>query len=482
MRKSQEPDLPIRVEFGQETLDWGMAAVPRVILRFYRHLESDGERLDDREMMPLLLILALWGDGERELRLSNIPSATPLATLEERYLRKWRRMGLVFTRRVYYTYEEMVEHYGGKANVPDTPRLKARVFDLSSLLYNCLRVPRLWQEAYPAAKARWEKDHRKWRETGERDASPHPPHPHFPPSDFRVEIALPLNVALRIVEGKGEEKYQFVPKKWEDRAKALVGSHTPTIRPGRERAPTDCRGTEGRTPTIRPGQLGKPSPCGEGYTPDAYASGGPPVGGPADSSSQVRSQGSMGSGIAASGEESLAKATAARTVNAGRPPVGPADQMPVERATPARPPAAPEPLPQRRRRVLSDLRRVRSRRQRVAIVTANVGEILGLGLEPDGALRTRPLKGDYARIGRMMREYGDERTWITACQIAGHAIEGNPLDYLQACLENDTRLKPRRIQSGEQRTSPRRSRRARIVTPGEMPEPQYEEPLPPPQP
>lgn len=94
-----------------------------------------------------------------------------------------------------------------------------------------------------------------------------------------------------------------------------------------------------------------------------------------------------------------------------------------------------EPLPERRRRVLADLRRIgKNRRKRVAIVTQNVGEILGLGLDDGGALRTQPVKDDYARVGRMMREHGDEAVWLAACQAAGAAIEGDPLDYLEACL------------------------------------------------
>jgi hypothetical protein len=73
----------------------------------------------------------------------------------------------------------------------------------------------------------------------------------------------------------------------------------------------------------------------------------------------------------------------------------------------------------------------------VAIVTANVGQVLGLGLEPDGSLRATPAKGDYARIGGMMKQYGDERLWIAACRVAGHAIEGDPLDYFDACLREE---------------------------------------------
>lgn len=111
-----------------------------------------------------------------------------------------------------------------------------------------------------------------------------------------------------------------------------------------------------------------------------------------------------------------------------------------------------EPLPERRRRVLADLRRVRNRRKRVAIVTQNIGQILGLGLDDGGALRTRPTKSDYARIGRMMREYGDETVWLTACRAAGAAVEGDPLAYLEACLRHERQGS----QSGRERGRSRR--------------------------
>ena len=452
-KKSEDPR--VTVDYGQEVLNWGISAIPRAILRFYRHLTSDGEQLDDREMMPLVLLLALWEDGERELRLSNLPSSTPVETLERRYLRKWRQMGLVFTRRVYYTHAEMADYYGGEGNVPDAPRLKARVFDLSSLVHNCLRVARLWQEAYPAAYAAWEKE----------DVHSAPaPHPHIPPPGFAVEVDLPLDVAVRIAGQAGGEAegYQFVPEKWLVRAQKAVPAQivqvqerTGTNRAGtKECTGTDRAGTGGCTGTNRAGQLDITFPYGKANTPEADASGGPPEGGPASVSSQFRSRTSVTDpGSAAGGGETLAKATATRTVNAGRTPEGPAGRVPAERATPARPPAADrasavEPLPQRRRRVLEDLRRARSRRQRVAIVTANLGQVLGLGVEPDGSLRAVPGKGDYARVGGMMKQYGDEQVWTLACRVAGNAVEGDPLDYLEACLREQGLQRQERRQNG----------------------------------
>ncbi|MEA3375127.1 MAG: hypothetical protein U9R72_02860 [Chloroflexota bacterium] len=96
-----------------------------------------------------------------------------------------------------------------------------------------------------------------------------------------------------------------------------------------------------------------------------------------------------------------------------------------------------EPLPQRRRRVLDDLRHFHDdRRTQISIITQNVGEILGLGLDGSGGLRTEPEKEDYARVGALVKRCSPQVVWKTACRAAGQAIDGDPLDYLQACLRH----------------------------------------------
>jgi hypothetical protein len=102
-------------------------------------------------------------------------------------------------------------------------------------------------------------------------------------------------------------------------------------------------------------------------------------------------------------------------------------------------------LPERRRRVLEDLRRMQGRSdlsesskrgKARAILTQNIGVTLGLGLKPDGSVRTSAEKDDYGIVGRLSAEYGAEQVWITACEIAGERIEGQPIDYLRAVLRN----------------------------------------------
>lgn len=428
-------DIPIRVSYDDKVLDWGIASLPRVVLRFYRHLRCDDERLDDREMMPLLLLLGLWEDRDQPLRLSNLPSATPLRTLEERYLAKWRRMGLVFTQRVYYTQEEMAEVFG-ENTVPDTPRMKARLFDVCSLLYNCLRAAQAWEEdAYPKAHEAWEKERERCQASGE--TAPQPPHPHFPPGDFTVDVELPPNLAAEIASGEACP-YQFVPDKWVERASEAVEDvptqieevrdRTPTNRVGTgDRTPTNHVGTQPRTYTNRVGHLAYTSLREDTLSADAES--GPPDG-PAHPSQKPKPS------------PPAADQGPPRRLPAGESAEGPAGPTRVpsrgEKDTPARPARLRvEPLPERRRRVLDDLRHFHDdRRTQISIITQSIGQILGLGLDGSGGLRTEPEKDDYARVGALVKRYSPQAVWKTACRAAGQAIDGDPLDYLQACLRH----------------------------------------------
>ncbi len=103
------------------------------------------------------------------------------------------------------------------------------------------------------------------------------------------------------------------------------------------------------------------------------------------------------------------------------------------------------PLPDRRRRVLDDLRRMQGNsalkphtRQRnvIGILTQNIGVTLGLGLTEDGSLRALADRDDYTVIGGLLKQYGAEAVWLKACEIAGQGFEGDPLDYLRAALRN----------------------------------------------
>jgi hypothetical protein len=102
-----------------------------------------------------------------------------------------------------------------------------------------------------------------------------------------------------------------------------------------------------------------------------------------------------------------------------------------------------EPLPERRRRVLDDLRRMHGNqslkphvRQRnvVGILTQNIGITLGLGLQANGSLRVLADRDDYTVIGGLVKEFGAELVWNVACVIAGQGFEGDPVEYLRGAL------------------------------------------------
>ncbi len=110
------------------------------------------------------------------------------------------------------------------------------------------------------------------------------------------------------------------------------------------------------------------------------------------------------------------------------------------------------PLPERRRRVLDDLRRMQGRsdlaeherkRKARAILTQNIAVTIGLGLKPNGTLRVVAEKSDYNLIGGLINDFGAEVVWHTTCAIAGQVIDGNPIDYLRATLIHQRDRLPR---------------------------------------
>jgi len=209
--KSNGAKERISVSFGNALHDLGMVAdLPKGVLWFYRYLVCDDERLDDREVMPLVMIISLKeGLDGQGLRLSDLPSTTPFDTLR-RYLTKWKRMGLVFTRSIYYSYSEMREHFGG--NPPSTPRLKHVVYDLSNLMYNISLVAQEYARRNLDALAEWEKAGRK----GD------PPVYQFP-EDYTHAICLAPEVAAQIVdEENGYTHKKYIAPRWRELAHRML--------------------------------------------------------------------------------------------------------------------------------------------------------------------------------------------------------------------------------------------------------------------
>lgn len=144
-------------------------------------------------------------------------------------------------------------------------------------------------------------------------------------------------------------------------------------------------------------------------------------------------------------------------------PVVLADQ-PQDRTPPPGRPAVPdrfsppEPLEQRYERVLADLRRFPDqRRKQVAILAQNLGAILGF----EGG-RTVPEHGDYGRVGALAKRFGPEEVWTTACRVAGREIAGDPLAYLQRCLEGAAPTDLSHPRPSPPLPSPKREGRGRV--------------------
>ena len=190
-----EEDL-IVVKYGDPVLDFGVGTLPKLFSRFYPHLsctythrgQTIIETLSDAEAWLIAQVLLLKSDQDFVLRLSNLPMAATLSSRES-YLGKLRRMGLVFTTRLYYTRAEMAALFGPE-HVPTTPRQYAQQWDLSSLFHNLALIGRTYLDRQQTAVQRWQ---------AEGAVSPRPV--VTLPADYHHEVELPLAVAHRIVEG-----------------------------------------------------------------------------------------------------------------------------------------------------------------------------------------------------------------------------------------------------------------------------------------
>jgi hypothetical protein len=227
-------DAPIEVYFGNPAFDLGIATVPKILPRFWTFLVSAGERLGEREFALLMQVLLLRESQDFELRLENVPMHSPESTLV-RSLSTLRRMGLVFTERLYYPPRD-----------GNPPTMRAQRWDLRSLFYNLGLIGQAWAACQREAVSTWEKTGRKGRR----------PVFNLAP-DFTHEVLLPLDVAVDILKGL----FFPVPDHWREAAQTLLaemptahnmrGTDTdenlPTAQILRDRPPIaqDLRGTEG---------------------------------------------------------------------------------------------------------------------------------------------------------------------------------------------------------------------------------------------
>lgn len=178
-------NAPIEVYADDVLIDGGIASVPKMVLRFARHLDCDGTRLNDRQVLMLVMVIGLRED--RHLRLSNLPMISALSTLETD-LTFLRKAGLVFTRRDYYPAK------GGKP-----PRMRSQVWDIRSLHSNLAHLQRLWFQ-------RQSHTLNEWRSLGERGPSP--------VYEFPLSFVHTVVVPHPVLEDIAAEYFFPVPGKW----------------------------------------------------------------------------------------------------------------------------------------------------------------------------------------------------------------------------------------------------------------------------
>ncbi len=211
----------ISISSGNALYDLGMVAdLPEAVLQFYRFLDCDGERLNDREMMPLVMIIALKeGLDGQGLRLADLPSTAPLDTLR-RYLAKWERMGLVFTRNIDTLYSEARECQDG--NPRPNPQLKHVVYDLSNLMFNISLIAQEHARRSRDMLTRWEQG----GGAGERPI-------YQLPDDYVHPVRLAPEVAAWIVDQESGVLCEHIVPQWHELARKMVDEtdETPGLHP-----------------------------------------------------------------------------------------------------------------------------------------------------------------------------------------------------------------------------------------------------------
>jgi hypothetical protein len=215
-----DTNIPIDVYFGNPTLDLGITTVPKIFPRFWTYLVSNGERLNDRQFALLMQVLLLRDSQDFELRVVNLPLASSVITLE-RDKKVLRRLGLVFTQRLYYPW------VSGKA-----PVMRAQRWDMRSLFFNLELVSQLWATRQRELTAGWERGNRKGNK----------PIYNFP-TEFTHEVILPGDVAMDILR----EVFYPIPEKWRQRAQALFADfRTGPDKSGTARTELETSGTRTR--------------------------------------------------------------------------------------------------------------------------------------------------------------------------------------------------------------------------------------------
>ncbi len=165
----------LQVRFGDDLLEAGFTAVPNLFLTNYRDLGiSDGAAL-----WVIHVLRFKWTEDNPYPRRTSIPMNANRDT-QKRYAAELRRLGLLFTRRIYWTSQD------APPRRELVGKIRALEYDFTSLFHNLVRI------------SRWKAEGRSLDE-------------------FQVEI--PPEIAEKVVDGY----FHHVPVEWKQVCTAMEG-------------------------------------------------------------------------------------------------------------------------------------------------------------------------------------------------------------------------------------------------------------------
>jgi hypothetical protein len=148
------PSDQIRVNYGNDALQLGIANIPRVFTWFWEYLAGPGgERLELREMAFLQYILDQNGAKRPTFHLYDLPISERVLPLRTRevYVAKYRAMGILYTRSVYRRMgDEVATH-----DKPPSVQVDHVEWFLEPLFFNLSLVYSEWLAGYNRARTQF---------------------------------------------------------------------------------------------------------------------------------------------------------------------------------------------------------------------------------------------------------------------------------------------------------------------------------------
>jgi len=398
--KNRDNDLPIAIRYGKAIADAGWSAIPNVLLDFVAYLRRtmpDGEvlKVNDQEAFFLVVLLRRKRDNEDPAcLLTSVRTQAPYGT-RRHWVLKLKRMGLLFTRQVFFPPEE---------GLP--PRLSHNEWDMENLFDNLLAVREAWLQG--------REEHRARGESG----------PYELPEDFTWEAQLFPATAQRIQAGY----YQRAPTEWVEASAAMTSPDADqSAFGGLPDADQPAFGSLPDAEQFAFGDLPDAEQFAFGDLPDAEQSafGSPDADQSAFGGCRMQTS-------ARTTKESFQYLTVPLRVPYGagdaRSHLPLLDELSLDFS-----------WEEQAEYVEFWLQRFVEGRKTQAATTA-LAKAFGraFGFQRDGELVVEPGPDEYARLGGMANEFqdlgGHVAVWRAACRMWGRELQGDPLAYLAQSL------------------------------------------------